>query len=354
MSALDQLAENDQVSKAIYDAIALRPRKTARTGFTNICCAMCVSRGETQDRKFRCGIIQGDGIGVNCYNCGFRAKWRLGERLSKNMKDLLLALGMTARQVQQAAYWADQMRSMLGERPDVQAKHNISVSLDFPTVDLPPQARSIQDLINTDCDHPDFLRAIDYLLSRGDVAATATTYYWSPEPDLCNRLIIPCYHRNNIVGWIARSILPDDKLRYMKQLPSNYLFNSGVMTIPERKYVLICEGSFDALVIDGVGALGASLNDTQLAWIAACGKQPVIVPDRDKAGGQLVEIAIKREWPVAFPHYGNKIGVWWDADVKDPDEAVKRYGKLYTIQSILSSLTWNKAEIRSRMSYRVD
>ena len=354
MSALDQLAANDLVSNAVFEGVSLRPRKIARTGFTNICCPMCLSRGETADRRYRCGIIQGDGIGIKCFNCGFSTRWKLGDRVSKNMQAFLAAVGIDDYRIKRIIHWADQMRTMIAEQPEVAAKHNVSISLDFPAIKLPSSARSFQHLVEMDCDDSDFLAVADYLLNvRGDVVANATTYYWSPEPKFRHRLIIPCYHRKLLVGWIARSILPDEKQRYDKELPSNYLFNSRVMTIPDRKYLLITEGVFDALAIDAVGALGASLNEIQIAWIMQCGKQPVIVHDRDQQGLQLVGTALKHGWPVATVRYANAKHQWLESDIKDADQAAREYGKLYTVQSILANLTWDERQIRQRTNYQV-
>lgn len=349
MSALDKLVENDLVTAAIFDALTVRERRTARTGFIDICCPMCMSRGESQDRKFRCGIKPDDGIGVNCFNCGFRCRWRIGTHLSYTMKAFLAGLGVPEREVQKLAYWANTLKGMMVDRPDIQAKLQVSSVPEFKTGALPPDAYPLQDWAEMECNDPNYLDTVGYLLSRGDVVATATTYYWTPDRALNRRLIIPCYHRNNLVGWTARTITKGVEPRYHKEVPSNFLFNADVLNQSRRKYVFIVEGVLDALVIDGVAALGASLNDTQIGWIARSGKLPVVVADRDKRGKDLVEIGIRHQWPVATMHYpGNQ---WWAEDIKDCADAVKRFGKLYTIQSIVSNLTYNRTQIEQRIRY---
>jgi hypothetical protein len=350
MSVLDKLVENDLVSAAILDALTMRQRRSTRTGFITICCPSCVSRGETQDRKFRCGIIVGDGIGVNCFNCGFRSRWKVGERLSMSLRAFLSALGVGSREILKLAYWADTVKDIMVDRPDVQAKQHGAPN--YPIVDLPVGSRSLEDWAEAECDDANYFATVDYLLSRGDVAANATTYYWTPDRQLNRRLIIPCYHQEHLVGWTARAITAEVMPRYHKEVPSNILFNSKFLYIPNRKYVFIVEGVIDALVIDGVAALGASLNDVQIAWIAQSDKLPVVIADRDERGKDLVTIAIKHNWAVATLHYpGNR---WWHADIKDAADAVKRYGKLYTIQSIVSSMTYNKKQIEQRIRYIVE
>lgn len=348
MSLLEQLIRNDLVSQAVREALAVRQKKTTRTGFTDICCPMCVQRRQPRpDRKFRCGIIFTNGIGINCFNCGLKAQWRVGDRLTHTMRQFLIALGVSSQEVSKLAYWATQIHVMLGSQPELQAKLELTVMPDYPGIKLPEQAKTLERWLEDGCDDPNLLETVEYLLSRGSVVQHATSYYWSPT--LPRRLVIPCYQDHRLVGWTARGISDDVEPKYWKETPANFLFNTEFMTAPYRRFVMIVEGVFDAMAIDGVAALGASLNDVQIAWIRQCQKQPIVIADRDETGRRLVEIAIEQQWPVATMHYGRN--QWWDADVKDADAAVKRYGRLYTIQSILANLTWNKEQIRQRVRY---
>jgi hypothetical protein len=64
--------------------------------------------------------------------------------------------------------------------------------------------------------------------------------------------------------------------------------------------------------------------------INALQREVVVVPDRDPSGQQLVEDAVKYGWTVSFPD-------WPDAEIKDVSDAVKKYGKIYTMQKIVNS-----------------
>jgi hypothetical protein len=264
------------------------------------------------------------------------------------MREFLAALGISKRDIAWLALWVEQQRRQ-GLDPSQPAA---PAAPDYhPSVNLPDEAQPLAEWAIQGCQDRWFRAVVRHLGSRGDVAIDATTYYWTPSTfrHLNRYLIIPCYQDYRVVGWTARSV--DDKLpRYLKSLPANYLFNAQFLTWPKRQYVFIVEGVFDALVLDGVGLLGGSLNDRQISWIKRTDKQPVVVPDRDTAGGYLIEIAIQQQWPVATPYFGRH--QWWDADVKDAAEAVKRYGKQYTVQSILATQCTHAGEIRLRTSYR--
>jgi hypothetical protein len=63
-----------------------------------------------------------------------------------------------------------------------------------------------------------------------------------------------------------------------------------------------------------------------------------LCPDRDQAGKQLVDQAIGLGWEVSFPP--------WHAECKDAADAVARYGRLATLNSIIQHSTDNSIKIR--------
>ena len=105
----------------------------------------------------------------------------------------------------------------------------------------------------------------------------------------------------------------------------------------DRKFIILVEGQFDALAIDGVSTQGAKLSDQQAYWINDQRKQVIVVPDRDKAGQLMIDLALKHNWMVSIPE--------WDDDVKDANDAVLTYGRLYTVRSIIDNATDNKLRI---------
>ena len=54
-----------------------------------------------------------------------------------------------------------------------------------------------------------------------------------------------------------------------------------------------------------------------------------MLPDRDQAGIKLAEQALEFGWSVSFPE--------WGEDIKDVNDAVKKYGRIYTLWSIIDS-----------------
>jgi DNA primase len=89
--------------------------------------------------------------------------------------------------------------------------------------------------------------------------------------------------------------------------------------------------------VSGVSILGSEINDTQRELIEGLNRKVIVVPDRDQAGQKLIDQAIEFGWSVAFPE--------WPNNVKDIAEAVSKYGRLFTIKSILKTVESNKLKI---------
>ena len=180
------------------------------------------------------------------------------------------------------------------------------------------------------------------MLGRGVDLLSRWTYYWSPAQsvDMHRRIIIPFLHDGNIVGWTARLIdSTQDPLKpryYNGFKPKHYLFNNAVLSQPHRKYIILVEGSLDAIAIDGVGVLGKSLTVEQTQWIKQSGKTVIVLPDGTPDRVGLIDVAARNDWMVSFPWaYRDPADRLWDRDVKDAAEAVRRYGRVYTVRSII-------------------
>jgi DNA primase len=104
--------------------------------------------------------------------------------------------------------------------------------------------------------------------------------------------------------------------------------------------VIVLEGVFDALSINGLAVLHAEINDAQVRLIRSLGREIIVVPDQDKAGMRLVDRAVELGWSVSMPD--------WPADVKDVNDAVIRWGKLATLVTIMQARETSRIKIEMR------
>lgn len=353
---VERLISDDFVWSTIVSTHAGRRKRQNGGGF-GIDCPMCVSRGETADRRQRCGLKPDmGGVTIHCFNCSFATKWRPGELLSRNMQGFLQGIGVPEIEVKRLNHKAFTYRSIFEKSPDAMLLIPDAVRPTFQTTNLPEGARTFEEWANADVVPTEFLEVASYLFERGDEIATGHTYYWTPVPGkhaFNRRVIIPLTFEGRTVGYTARSIESDTRQRYQMDVQPNYLFNAAALTAARRKFVVLVEGIFDAIAIDGVGLLGSHINPQQAAWIKSQGKTVILVPDRDSKGTALIDTALEHNWRVAFPTTRLSGGSWWDEGVKDCADAVKRYGRAWTLLSIIESSTDNKLEINMKRKFYV-
>jgi hypothetical protein len=347
---LSKVVHDDFVWSAITGALSGK-RRVSNTQFININCPMCVLRGESADRKQRCGIKHNpDGVGVSCFNCGFASRFKTGETLSKNMKLFLGAIGVPSREVQHINHKALQYRRLIANSPEAMAIIPTINRPQFQPSSLPPGAKTLSQWASDGVTDPDFFAVVEYLFGRGEAISEAMDYYWTPDTDnaMNRRILIPFKFNGQIVGWTGRLVdrATEKMPKYWSSVPSNFLFNHEMLE-SDCKFIILEEGPFDAIATDGVATLGAKLTDEQAHWLNTTGKTIIVLADRDKGGQRHIDHALQHNWMVSFPKLkdGHGFQNWWHSDVKDAAEASKRYGKLYTVRSIIESATSSKIEI---------
>ena len=303
-------------------------RKTTPSGWLSFNAPCCHHNGTTVDTRLRGGLITNpEGISYHCFNCGYKASWQQGRNLSHKMRKLLQWLNTPDDVINKLAL------TVMQENEGVQIKQQLLELPTFNTVPLPADAIKVNDIKDFD---KHSLAIVEYMASRR-LQVEDTDYYWSSSLGYRDRLIIPFYYEQRIVGWTARSVIPDKRPKYLSEQQPGYVFNLDEQR-PNKIFAIVCEGPIDALYIDGVALLGSEAKDQQALLINRLNKDIIVVPDRDPAGSKLVEQAIDLGWGVSMPD--------WESDITDIGEAVQRYGRIFTLHSIASSAENSPLKIR--------
>ena len=197
-------------------------------------------------------------------------------------------------------------------------------------------AKPIKDIENDIPTH--LLDVLKYMKER-NLYLDDYNFYWSPNLGYRDRLIIPFYHNKKIVGFTARTFLPNKRPKYLSNQQPGYVFNFDEQR-PEKIFVIVCEGPIDAIHVEGVAVLGSEIKDQQVAMINSLNKQVIVVPDKDKAGSKMIETALEQGWSVSMPD--------WGKDINDIGDCVKQHGKLYTLYSIVNNSESSKLKIQLR------
>lgn len=319
--------------------------KRAPKGWFKRDCQLCHTRGHGKDTRKRFGIqFNAQSIAVNCFNCGFSAGYTEGKELSDSFKFLLINLNISKKFINQIEFeifkQKNQIRSMREGDEEASDDKIRKLLQRWKPIELPADTLPITEWLENGLTDTNFLNVVNYAMSRK--IYDLSKFYWSPSRahNLNQRLLIPYYYKDNIVGYTGRiSVNVDGKHipKYYQQCPQDFVYNLDNQQGWLRKYVIVTEGVLDAWAVDGVSVLGG-VGQEKVDIINRLQKSIIVCPDGDKKGGDLVDIAIENNWAVSFPK--------WSMEIKDAAKAAEKYGRLLTVNSIISSAVSGKEKIQ--------
>jgi len=314
-------------------------RKQTPSGWLAFNAPCCEHNGTTPDTRQRGGLIANadEGVSFHCFNCGFKTSWRNGRNLSFKMKKFMRWLNVPDDTITKLAL------QVLQTKTDSTGHKTFITLPKFVSKELPPKSKPIHEWADYKALEPggidkDLFKVLEYIAAR-KLNLNDYDFYWTPEAGYRDRLIIPFYYREKVVGYTARKVV-ESKVKYLSEQQPGYVFNIDEQT-DDRKYVVAVEGPIDAIAIDGVALLGSEIKEQQTALLNSLGKHVIVVPDRDEAGQKLVYDAMEAGWSVSMPD--------WSQDIGDANDAVRKYGRLHTLYSIVKNAEESQLKIKLRM-----
>jgi hypothetical protein len=312
----------------MIDVLAFLPgkRKQSSSGWISFNAPCCVHTGNTPDRRGRGGIKLSDpGWSYHCFNCGYTASFILGRNIGFKARRLLEWIGVPENDINQINLESMRHRSMEGMIEDRQRVWNNTAPIEFTETDLP----EFTDFVTLATpDQWAYLRSRhvpeDYPIM---VAATTRA-----------GVIVPFTYNNQVVGSTIR-FLDDRNPRYINDMQKGYVFGIDLQQAGWQN-VIVTEGIFDALCISGVAVMHNEVSDDQARLIRSLGRNVVVVPDQDTAGIALIDRAVELGWSVSIPD--------WPEGVKDINDAVKLWGKLTTLLTIMRASESSRIKIELR------
>lgn len=328
-------------------------RKNSQSGWISFNAVCCHHNGHNPDSRGRGGIITSpDGkISYSCFNCGFTASFIPGRSLTQKFRKLLSWLGVDKNEIQRLNILAWRIKETLDPATIAEPEAEIV----FEARELPGGAQTFfawvefYDLGDKTY-NATLMEAVKYVFDR-NIDLQKYSFYWTPEVEnkLSHRVIIPFTYKNQIVGYSARALNSGIKPKYFSNHPAGFVFNLDKQN-RDSKFVIVSEGPFDAMSIDGVSTQTNDINEQQADLIDNLGREVIVVPDFDLhynhkgqkvwPGENMINRAIEYGWSVSFPE--------WRTNCKDINESVVKYGKLFTLYSILQGKETNPLKIALR------
>jgi hypothetical protein len=306
-------------------------RKATPSGWLSFDAPCCQHNGNSPDQRQRGGLKTNEsGWSYHCFNCGYTTSFILGRIVSYKARGLLRWLGVSERDIDLANLESLRHRSIYGIVEDRQRVANILQGIDFEERDLPPASELITP------EHPLYWNYIrDRRVPEDFPMMTPIRtdgVHWTRP---C--VVVPFTYNNKIVGYTAR-FLDGKRPKFISEQQPGYVFGTDLQD-PTWQHVLVMEGIFDALCIGGVAVLHNDISDAQARLIRSLGREITVIPDQDSAGIELIDRAMELGWAVSIPH--------WE-DCKDVNDAVKKYGRLGTLLTIMQARETSRIKIELR------
>jgi hypothetical protein len=323
-----------------------RRTKSTATGWISANAVCCHHNGQTADQRGRGGMLptQENGVSYHCFNCGFTANWQPGRRINLKMRKLLAWMGVGEDEIRRLSLFAlGQLDTSLDIKKEV-----IRELPKFECKEICPGHNLLDWFIMQDISQEDLNQAmliLDYVDSRG-LGDKMEYFKWHNDKTthVYNRVLVPFTWLSDPMGYSGRSIVPT-KRKYYTEHPPHFVFNYDKQQ-QDAKFCLVVEGVLDAIAVDGISILTNECSESQAHIIDSLNREVVVVPDRDKAGMELVRHAMDYGWNVAFPD--------WGSNIKDCSDAVQQYGQLFTMRSVLNSVETSNLKIQLMMKRWLD
>ena len=319
----------------MLDIISYLPAKRKQTpsGWISFNAMCCQHNGNSPDKRQRGGLKPSDGSrSYHCFNCGYTASFVLGRQLTFKAKQLLKWMGVSDSEINHLNLESLKHKNIHGILDDRARVANSLNNIEFGDPDdFPPYSEPVTT------EHKfywDYLRKRcvpeDYPIM---TAVKNDGIHWIRE-----HVTVPFTYDGKIIGWTARFL--DNKIpKYINHSQPGYVFGTDLQH-KDWQHVIVVEGIFDALSIDGLALMHNTVSDSQARLIRNLGKEITVVPDQDMPGMELVDRAIELGWAVSIPN--------WPEGVKDVNDAVIHYGKLGTLLIILEARETSKIKIEMR------
>lgn len=303
-------------------------KKTTPSGWISFDAPCCIHNGETSDTKGRGGLIVGEeGWVYNCFNCGFKCSFKNGRNLNFKARSFLQWLGVDFTEIDRINLESLKHRSMNDLVETINYKQPKKKRISFDQKNLPENVSLINNVNHKK--HQEYLkhRCIDdsYPLMAIDI-------------NEYNRegILVPFTHDEKIVGHTIR-FLDGRKPKYLSESQPGYVFGVDLQQ-DNWKYVIVSEGIFDALSIDGLSVMHSTISPQQAEFINRLQREVIVVPDHDKAGLGIIDRAIELGWSVSIP-------LEWPPECKDINDAVRKIGKTLTLITIIENAEHNRIKI---------
>ncbi len=267
-----------------------------------------------------------------CWNCGYKTKYDPIEHeyMPKKMITVLDDFGIPTDEWQQVILTSPAYQNGSKKRSQCSDEDHYK-NIEPKEINIPNFFYFLKDAPATDEIAEEArkyliderkVNPIDYPFMLANKAENPRLHKW------LGRIIMPIYKNQKLIYYIGRALYDAVKKYETPATPKEkILFGFEHLFNQVEAPLLVVEGWFDAYAIDGVATLGNVITPYQAQWLNRSRREKIYIPDKFGDGKHAAEQALEFGWSISTPDIGS--------NCKDMDDAVKKYGRMYVIKSII-------------------
>lgn len=306
--------------------------KVSSKGWNSVYCEVC---GDGRRTKGPRGgwLFSDDMVFYNCFNCPAEGNFDPHREypFSKEMYGIFSSFNIPVK------YCYDLIPEDKKGTREVKPKKVEYTFMDppdflYPLVEGDPSNSVVQAALN----HLEEERLIDpfefpFYLSNGKTSSNKMDVQTMARTTK-NRLIIPAFVNERMIGFEAMA-LGNQKTKYITHGTHVVHGHDNLFKGDRSNYLFITEGFFDSYHLKGFATGTNNITKSQIELLEKSPRPKIVVPDRLNSHEALAEKALELGWGLSLP----KIKPY-----KDISEAIKNYGILYVVESVMKNIHYGK------------
>lgn len=339
----------DTIEDIVKDHIPFTHGSSSK-GWQSVYCEVCGDGRKVQGPRGG-WLFDGEACFYNCFNCGIEGNFDPNREIpfSKDMWKIFTSFNIPPKD----------FNAIVEAKSDKDKAPVVKRKVIIPKIDtLPDYFYSINEASDDDdlafaakkflWDHYRIdYRNHNFFLSTGKTKSTD-----NKDKYLCRvlrpRIIIPAFHNDRMIYWQARTFIGEHPKKYIScdvDNGGNALYGMDYLFKDINKPLYITEGYFDSVHVNGVAAIRSKLSSGRVELLQKSPRHKVVIPDMNHDGMVLADQAIELGWGISLPKILPK---------SDICEAIRKFGKLYVIKSIVENTYYGlEAELKLKF-FKVD
>ena len=277
-------------------------------------------------------LFDGDNVIYKCWNCSIVATYKPleHESFTKNMRTVLTAFNIPESEYLQVILTSP---AYLNGGKKLEAQDQPLKGIEPKEVAMP----SFFYFLKTADENDEIAKeAREYLIKERGVNPDDYPFMLATKaknPKLhkwLGRVIMPIFKNEKLIFYTGRALYDATKKYETPATPKEkVLYGFDRLFEHTQSPLLVAEGWFDAFAVDGVATLGNVITPYQIEWLNRSPREKIYIPDKFGDGKHAAQQALKQGWYISTPDIGQ--------NCKDMSDAVKKYGKLYVLKSIMDN-----------------